>query len=84
MAQRSVLLGVWEELLFSIPFETITGILLMFYYVPDVNRAYADMVDLMYVVPFGRFFEKFSPLGCARHGDHGEYTHASGVFDRFV
>ena len=36
-------------------FETITGILLMFYYVPDVNRAYADMVDLMYVVPFGRF-----------------------------
>jgi len=35
-------------------FETITGILLMFYYVPDVNRAYADMVDLMYVVPFGR------------------------------
>ena len=23
----------------------------MFYYVPDVNRAYADMVDLMYVVP---------------------------------
>ena len=36
-------------------FETITGILLMFYYVPDVNRAYADIVDLMYVVPFGRF-----------------------------
>lgn len=36
-------------------FETFTGILLMFYYVPDVNRAYADIVDLMYVVPFGRF-----------------------------
>ena len=36
-------------------FETVTGILLMFYYVPDVNRAYADMIDLMYAVPFGRF-----------------------------
>ena len=84
MAQRSVLLGVWEELHFYIPFETITGILLMFYYVPDVNRAYADIVDLMYVVPFGRFFEKLSPLGRACYGDHGEYTYASSVFDRFV
>jgi quinol-cytochrome oxidoreductase complex cytochrome b subunit len=36
-------------------FETITGVLLMFYYVPDVNRAYADMIDLMYTVPLGRF-----------------------------
>ena len=27
-------------------FETLTGILLMFYYTPDVNRAYADMIDL--------------------------------------
>ncbi len=35
-------------------FLTVTGVLLMFYYVPDVNRAYADMIDLMYVVPLGR------------------------------
>jgi len=31
----------------------ITGILLMFYYVPDVNRAYEDMKDLEFVVSFG-------------------------------
>ncbi len=36
-------------------FETLTGILLMFYYTPDVNRAYADMLDLSNnAVPFGR------------------------------
>ncbi|HCN19256.1 MAG: cytochrome B6 [Planctomycetes bacterium RIFCSPHIGHO2_02_FULL_50_42] len=36
-------------------FETLTGILLMFYYTPDVNRAYADMIDLSNnAAPFGR------------------------------
>jgi quinol-cytochrome oxidoreductase complex cytochrome b subunit len=36
-------------------FETLTGILLMFYYTPDVNRAYADMLDLSNnAVPFGK------------------------------
>lgn len=34
---------------------TITGVLLMFYYVPSVERAYGDMQDLQYVVPFGPF-----------------------------
>ena len=33
---------------------TVTGVFLMFYYVPDVRRAYPDMKDIMYVVPFGR------------------------------
>lgn len=33
----------------------LTGILLMFYYVPDVNRAYSDMKDLRFAVPFGVF-----------------------------
>lgn len=32
---------------------TITGILLMFYYIPHVDRAYQDMKDLEYVVSFG-------------------------------
>ncbi|MFQ5900266.1 MAG: cytochrome b N-terminal domain-containing protein [Thermodesulfobacteriota bacterium] len=31
-----------------------TGILLMFYYVPDVRKAYYDMKDLQYVAYFGR------------------------------
>jgi len=33
---------------------TVSGLLLMFYYVPGVDRAYRDMQDLAYVVPFGR------------------------------
>ncbi|MFV1965045.1 MAG: cytochrome b N-terminal domain-containing protein [Pirellulaceae bacterium] len=33
----------------------LTGVLLMFYYVPDVNRAYSDMKDLRFAVPFGVF-----------------------------
>jgi len=32
---------------------TITGILLMFYYIPDSNRAFQDMKDLQFMVPFG-------------------------------
>jgi quinol-cytochrome oxidoreductase complex cytochrome b subunit len=34
---------------------TVTGVLLMFYYVPDTGRAYEDMKDLAFVVPFGMF-----------------------------
>ncbi len=33
---------------------TITGVFLMFYYVPEVGRAYSDMKDIGFVVPFGR------------------------------
>ena len=33
---------------------TVTGVLLMVFYVPESGRAYRDMVDLAYVVPFGR------------------------------
>jgi quinol-cytochrome oxidoreductase complex cytochrome b subunit len=44
-------LGGISFLLFII--LTVSGILLMFYYVPDVNRAYDDMLDLETVVPFG-------------------------------
>ena len=32
---------------------TITGVLLMFYYIPEENRAYNDMKDLRFMVPFG-------------------------------
>jgi len=33
---------------------TLSGALLMVFYVPETGRAYRDMVDLDYVVPFGR------------------------------
>ncbi|MFQ5810863.1 MAG: cytochrome b N-terminal domain-containing protein, partial [Armatimonadota bacterium] len=32
---------------------TVTGILLMFYYVPSVERAYPDMQDMEFAVAFG-------------------------------
>ena len=46
-------LGGISLLLFAI--LVITGILLTFYYVPDVNRAYQSMKDLQFAVPFGVF-----------------------------
>ncbi|MCH7725288.1 MAG: cytochrome b N-terminal domain-containing protein [Planctomycetes bacterium] len=46
-------LGVAAFVLFLI--LSLSGVLLMFYYVPDVNRAYSDMKDLRFAVPFGMF-----------------------------
>ncbi|MBI3666944.1 MAG: cytochrome b N-terminal domain-containing protein [Acidobacteria bacterium] len=34
---------------------TVSGVFLMFYYVPDSRRAYDDIKDLGFVVPFGQF-----------------------------
>ncbi|MDA0999077.1 MAG: cytochrome b N-terminal domain-containing protein [bacterium] len=44
-------LGVIALFLFFI--LVITGVLLMFYYVPSVDRAYHDMKDLQFVVSYG-------------------------------
>ncbi|MBF0170632.1 MAG: cytochrome b N-terminal domain-containing protein [Nitrospinae bacterium] len=33
---------------------TLTGVILMFYYVPEEHRAYQDMKDLYFMVPYGR------------------------------
>jgi len=44
-------LGVIALFLFFI--LVVTGVLLMFYYVPSVDRAYNDMKDLQYVVSYG-------------------------------
>ena len=40
-----------------------TGTLLMFYYVPSVERAYADIVDLQTVVPFGQLLRNLHRWG---------------------
>ncbi|MFQ5561059.1 MAG: DUF4405 domain-containing protein, partial [Nitrospinota bacterium] len=32
---------------------TLTGVLLMFYYAPEPSRAYSDMKDLRFMVPYG-------------------------------
>ncbi|MGW8303768.1 MAG: cytochrome b N-terminal domain-containing protein [Desulfobacterales bacterium] len=44
-------LGLINVFLFVI--LTLTGILLMFYYVPDTGKAYQSMKDLEYVISFG-------------------------------
>jgi len=44
-------LGLINAFLFVI--LTLTGILLMFYYVPDTGKAYQSMKDLQYVISFG-------------------------------
>ena len=46
-------LGTLSAFLFLI--LTLTGAVLMFLYVPSVERAYASIKDLEYVVSFGRF-----------------------------
>src|ERR687887_70513 len=42
---------------------TFTGVLLMFYYVPTVPRAYYDMKDLQNVVPFGNILRNVHRYG---------------------
>ena len=45
---------------------TVTGVLLMFYYVPSVNRAYQDIKDLETIVTFGMLMRNMH-----RWGAHG-------------
>ena len=65
---------------------TVSGLLLMFFYVPEVGRAYRDMKDLAYVIPFGRFMRNihrwsahamivFVVLHMARVFYHKAYRH---------
>lgn len=42
---------------------TLTGVLLMFYYIPDEHRAYNDMKDLFYMVPYGRILRNMHRWG---------------------
>ena len=46
-------LGILSAFLFVV--LTVTGALLMVYYVPSVERAYGSTADIMYVVPAGRY-----------------------------
>lgn len=49
----SLWLGTISAVLFAI--LVVTGVILMFVYVPSVERAYWSVKDIEYVVPFGRF-----------------------------
>jgi quinol-cytochrome oxidoreductase complex cytochrome b subunit len=46
-------LGIMATILFGV--LTYTGVLLMFYYVPSVERAYSTMKELQFQVPLGQF-----------------------------
>ncbi|MDP2658976.1 MAG: cytochrome b N-terminal domain-containing protein, partial [Candidatus Deferrimicrobium sp.] len=48
---KTIGLGLISFYLFII--LSVTGVLLMFYYIPHVERAYQDMKDLQFVVSFG-------------------------------
>ena len=54
-------LGVLAAILFGM--LTITGVLLMFYYVPSVERAYPDIVRLQTRVPMGQLLRNMHRWG---------------------
>jgi quinol-cytochrome oxidoreductase complex cytochrome b subunit len=54
-------LGIISTILFIS--LSITGILLMFYYVPSVERAYTTMKELLLSVPFGQFIRNLHRWG---------------------
>ncbi len=54
-------LGGTATLLFGV--LTATGVFLMFYYTPSVERAYGDMQDLRHVVPYGLVLRNFHRWG---------------------
>lgn len=54
-------LGTVSAILFGI--LTVTGVVLMFLYVPSVERAYASVKDIMYAVSFGWFIRGLHRMG---------------------
>ena len=46
--------GLGVATLCALAIATLTGVLLMFYYVPSVERAHGSVQDIVAVVPFGR------------------------------
>jgi quinol-cytochrome oxidoreductase complex cytochrome b subunit len=54
-------LGFLTALFFFV--EVITGLILMVYYVPSVERAYASMITIIAGVPFGQFLRDMHRLG---------------------
>ena len=52
----------------SVCILAVTGVLLMFYYVPSTTQAYDRMLDLRSSVAFGVISAQYAPLGGARNG----------------
>ena len=54
-ARLGATIGLGLATLVSLAIATASGILLMFYYVPSIERAHASVQDLIALVPMGRF-----------------------------
>lgn len=54
-------LGTISTALFLI--LTATGVILMFYYVPSVERAYQSIKDVIFIMPFGKWLRNLHRLG---------------------
>ncbi len=61
---------------------TVTGVMLMFFYVPSTERAYGSIKDLQYAVSFGRLLRNQHRWAAEGHGGVGVYPHGAGVFYR--
>ena len=58
---------------------TVTGVMLMFYYVPSVDRAYTDIAALETNVRFGMLIRNLHRWMAHAHGDHGAAAHDARV-----
>ena len=60
--------------------ETVTGVLLMFYYRPTLEWAYTDILALRDVTSPG-YSSRVASVGRARDGDHRLVAYVPGVLD---
>ena len=63
---------------------TVTGVLLMFYYVPSVDRAYQNMKDIETSVTFGQLMRNMHRWAAHGHGDHRLPAHVPRLLHRLV
>jgi hypothetical protein len=61
---------------------TVTGILLMFYYVPSVERAYLDMQNITDDGAVRAAHAEYAPLDGPRNGHPGVHAHDARVLHR--
>ena len=72
-------LSIWMFVLL-----TITGVFLMFYYIPSVQRRVVVDHQPQHQRLLRRFHAQHAPLGRPRHGDSGLLTHDPGLLHRLV
>ena len=61
---------------------TITGLFLMFYYIPSVDSAYQNVKDLQFVAVFGDIIRNMHRWAAHGDGDHGLAAHGAACSTR--